>query len=331
MMVIPDNIKAIIVNRLRGNISPEERKALEDWQCQQSVGDEELAEYDKVWEESGNLLSQPHFDIAKAWQCVDQQLKEARVDENAGGRVVRIRRYWRGAAAAAAIILVAAGSWLFFHQTGRQQVTLTKVTADATNKYFRLPDSSLVLLRKGATITYSAAFGHSDRLLTLSGDAFFDVAPYEKIPFRIQTERAVIKVLGTSFVVNNSVNTDRVVVVTGKIMFTDKIKPENKCIVSAKEEISITGHTLEKKNVSDSNYLAWQTGILRFTNTPLKVVVKELSSYYGKTIKLNDTLKTGSVTLTASFGKQPLKEVLEEIAVITGLQYRHQEDSVTIY
>ncbi len=330
-MVLPDNIKAIIVNRLRGNISPEEAETLDEWQRQQSVGDEELAEYDKIWAESGNAFSQPHFDIAKAWQCVDQRLKEAGVDENTGGRIVRIRRYWRGAAAAAAIIVVVAGSWLFFHQTGRQEVTWTKVTADATNKYFRLPDSTLVLLRKGATVTYSAAFGHSDRLVTLSGDAFFDVAPYEKIPFRIQTERAVIKVLGTSFVVNTTINTDRVVVVTGKIMFTDKARPENKCIVSAKEEVSFTGHTLEKKNISDSNYLAWQTGMLRFTNTPLIVVVKELSAYYGKTVNLNDTLKTGSVKVTASFREQPLHEVLEEITVITGLHYRHQEDSVTIY
>lgn len=330
-MVLPDNIKAIIVNRLRGDISPEEAKALEEWQRQYAVGDEELAHYDEIWTESSSTFSQSHFDAAKAWQRVDQRLQNSVFTENTAGRTVSMRWFWRAAAAAAAIIVVMAGAWLFFHQTGRPQVALTKVTADATNKYLRLPDSSLVLLRKGATITYSAAFGHSDRLVTLTGDAFFDVARYENIPFRIQTERALIKVLGTSFVVNTTASADRVVVVTGKIMYTDKARPENKCIVLAKEEVSFAGSAFEKKNVNDSNYLAWQTGMLRFTNTPLKEVVKELSSYYGATVYLNDTLKTGSVKVTASFREQPLNEVLEEIIVITGLHCHQQQDSVSIY
>ncbi|NML37840.1 DUF4974 domain-containing protein [Chitinophaga sp. G-6-1-13] len=333
MMELPDNIKAIIINRLRGAISPEEAITLEEWQRQHAVGDEVLDHYDKIWAESSNTVNQPHFDTAKGWQRVDQRLKDIGVIETREIHTVGLRRYWGiAAAAAAAVVIMIAGYWMFFQQSEQQQITWSKVvTADATNKYLRLPDSTLVLLRKGATITYSAGFGQSDRLLTLTGDAFFDVAAHENIPFRIQTEKAVIKVLGTSFVVNSTAGADRVVVVTGKILFTDKARPENKCIVSAREQVSFTGDNFEKKNVNDSNYLAWQTGTLRFTNAPLKEVVKELSAYYGTVVNVNDTLKTGSVKVTASFREQPLNEVLEEITVITGLHFRKQQDTVIIY
>lgn len=332
-MELPDNIKAIIINRLRGVISPEEAATLEEWQQQHAVDDEALDHYHRIWTESSSTVRQPHFDTAKGWQRVDQRLKDTGIVEPGEVRTAGLRRYWGLAtAAAAAIVIIIAGYWMFFQPTTQQQITWSKVvTADATNKYVKLPDSTLVLLRKGATITYSAGFGQNDRLLTLTGDAFFDVASHENIPFRIQTEKTVVQVLGTSFVVNSNAGADRVVVVTGKVLFTDKSKPENQCIVSAKEQVSFMGDTFVKKNVSDSNYLAWQTGTLRFTNTPLKEVVKELSAYYGTAVNVNDTLKTGSVKVTASFREQPLKEVLEEITVITGLHYRQQQDSMVIY
>lgn len=332
-MELPDSIKAIIVNRIRGVISPEEEQVLEAWQREYAVEDEALDNYDKIWTESGNTFCQSPFDTAKGWQRLDQRLKGGRMMEDRVVHRVGVRRYWgMAAAAAAAMVIIIAGYWMFFRPTEPQQITWSKVvTADATNKYLRLPDSTLVLLRKGATITYSATFGESDRLITLTGDAFFDVAAQENIPFRIQTERAMVKVLGTSFVVNSTPGADRVVVVTGKVLLTDKAKPENKCIVSAKEQVSFTGDSFEKKNVSDSNYLAWQTGTLRFTNTPLKEVVKELSAYYGTAVNVKDTLKAGSVKVTASFREQPLNEVLDEITVITGLRYHKQPDSVVIY
>ncbi|MBC9914425.1 FecR family protein [Chitinophaga varians] len=333
MMELPDNIKAIIVNRIRGVISPEEEQMLREWEREYAVEEEALDSYDKIWTESSNIISQSHFDTAKGWQRLDQRLKGAGMVEEPVVRKVGLRRYWgAAAAAAAAMVIIIAGYWMFFRSAEPQQITWSKVvTADATNKYLRLPDSTLVLLRKGATITYSTTFGESDRLITLTGDAFFDVAAKENIPFRIQTERAMVKVLGTSFVVNATPGGDRVVVVTGKVLLTDKARPENKCIVSAKEQVSFAGDSFEKKNVNDSNYLAWQTGILRFTNTPLKEVVKELSTYYGTAVNVNDTLKAGSVKVTASFREQPLNEVLEEITVITGLRYRKQQDSIIIY
>ncbi|HVI45723.1 MAG TPA: FecR domain-containing protein [Chitinophaga sp.] len=327
MTVLPDSIKEIIVNRLRGAMTPEEEKVLDEWRRQQPAHEAELARYDAVWDQSAEILRSPDFDVARAWQRVDQRLMRSVEEEDKQGRTVMIWKYLKGGIAAAAAAVAILAGWQLFHKTDKQ-VTWRVATADTANRYVRLPDSSLVLLRKGATITYSSAFGNRDRQVALIGDAFFDIAPNEKLPFRVQTERSLIKVLGTSFVVNTTTKSDRVVVMTGKIMFSDKAAPENQCVVSAKEDVSFTGKSFEKRDVTDSNCLSWQTGVLQFTNTPLQEVIRDLSSYYGTTVKLNDTLKMGAVKVTASFRGQPLNEVLEEITVITGLHYRKQEDNV---
>lgn len=326
-MTLPDNIKTIVIDRLLGNTGPEDAKTLEEQQCQQEEQGKELSGYDKVWTESGQIFSTANFDVAKAWQCVDKRLNDRVKKEVVPGRIVNMKRYIKVAVIA---LFVMAGGWMLFRPTA-DPATWEKVTAELGNEYVRLPDSSTVLLRKGATISYVSTFGRKNREIALTGDAFFNIAENENLPFAIQTERTHIKVLGTSFVVNNTGKADRIVVVTGKVLCADKARPENQCVLTAKETASFSGQTFEKGTVNDNNYLAWQTGIFRFSNAILAEVVKELSAYYGKTVLLSEPSKTGNIKVTASFREQPLQEVIGEITVITGLHFKQQEDSITIY
>ncbi|WP_143306444.1 FecR family protein [Chitinophaga vietnamensis] len=323
MTVIPDNIQYIIVNKLQGLATPAEETMLEAWRLESAAHDEELQHYYSLWAASGWALSHADFDTARAWQRVDSRLRRS-----ASPRMVYLKV---AAAAAVALLLVFAG-WQLFNRQREKVSEEVVVVAQNTNMYVRLPDSSLVLLRKGATIRYPATFGRRNRQLSLSGDAYFDIAQKADLPFQVQTDRSLVKVLGTSFVINTSAKNDHIVVITGKVMFSANADPEQHCTLAAQEEASYNGKSIEKKKVSDANYLSWQTDALSFTNAPLEEVVKDLSAYYKLTIKLNDTLNAAGVKVTASFRKQPLREVLDEITAITGLHYHNlKKDTLIIY
>ena len=65
-----------------------------------------------------------------------------------------------------------------------------------------MPDSSIVWLNSGTTLTYRDNFSEHRREVILNGEAFFKVAHNDKLPFDVCCNDVVISVLGTEFDVN---------------------------------------------------------------------------------------------------------------------------------
>ncbi len=322
-MELSEHIQTIIEKHFQGRESAEERRLLEEWRGQHPDHENEFRELMLLWTESGHILNEPAFDTAGAWKRLDERLN--------GKKKLRVAFSFRTLAAAAVMagVLLLAG-WLLFQRDHRN---LQMAVAKTGNVELSLPDGSKVTLRKGSSLQYPTVFKGEERKVVLNGDAFFDVKADDNQPFRIHTERSVIQVLGTSFLVHTGNNEDRVVVASGKVLFTDKKEPDQHCVLSARQEALLGNKGFEQQNVNDSNYLSWQTGVLQFERAGLDRVAKDLSDHFGVPVLLDTTLeaRAGELTVTASFREQPLEQVLGEIAALTGLQYRRQNDTVIIF
>ena len=62
-----------------------------------------------------------------------------------------------------------------------------------------LPDGTKVSLNSESSFTYPASFGKTDRNVHLQGEAYFEVAHDEELPFIVQAKQTYVKVLGTTF------------------------------------------------------------------------------------------------------------------------------------
>lgn len=62
-----------------------------------------------------------------------------------------------------------------------------------------LPDSSVVTLNHGSRLSYSTDYNKSSRDVRLVGEACFQVARNEHVPFIVKTRQIDVKVLGTVF------------------------------------------------------------------------------------------------------------------------------------
>jgi transmembrane sensor len=325
MIQIPEHIITIIEKQLKGLATSEETASLQQWRAENPSHNTVYRQLERIWAESGAILTEKTYDTQSAWAKVDLRLDEG----NKKAPVPRVRGMITRLAAAASIvgILLIAG-WLFFRKTTPE---LLVAKAEQSNLPVTLPDGSEVILRKGATLSYPKTFSGNERNVSLTGEAFFEVEHDAAHPFRIQTVRANLEVVGTSFSVISNEQQDELIVRTGKVLFTNKAATGEKHIVSPQQYGKLDAKGFEIKPLTDPNFLSWNTGLLQFDNTPIDQVAAALSHHYNLNIVADGSLLNQSPipTITARFNQQNVDAVLEEIKLLVNISH-HKEKNVII-
>jgi ferric-dicitrate binding protein FerR (iron transport regulator) len=155
-----------------------------------------------------------------------------------------------------------------------------------------LPDSSIVWLNSGTTLSYPDDFLSNCRKVIVSGQAFFQVAHKNNFPFEVQTNGLSLKVLGTKFDVNAYPELGEIAVVleTGKVelyhrnyeSFRYTMKPGELATFSSIDS------SMHISNVDPKIYSSWKDGKLIFRNTPMRTVIEKLERWYNINVEVKD-------------------------------------------
>lgn len=326
-----EHIISLIARQLQGLATPQEADELRQWLQSDAACQQEYDDMAAIWQKSGRLLAEPSFNTEVAWLKLDDQIALRTAKERKPLHTL-ISIFYKPAAKVAAILILAstavAGYW--WHRQSQWQT----FTATAQNETLTLPDQSVVVVRKGSTLTYPKHFDKAARRVALTGEAFFSVQHNEQQPFFVITGHAEVKVLGTSFLVNSTNANDEIVVVTGKVNVADKNENNNKVILTKGQRAVLNkDHHFYQDQVTDSNFIAWKTGQLNFNNTPLSQVLQDISHFYGVSIEAAPGLQAAARTIpvTVHINNQPLEQVLDELKLITGLQVKKENDKTLFY
>ncbi|OQP47964.1 hypothetical protein A4H97_30200 [Niastella yeongjuensis] len=324
-----EHIVNLIAKQLQGSATPQETEELQQWLKSDTALQQEYNDMAVIWQKSGPLLAEPQFNAEVAWVKLDDKIAHLTARDKKPFHSIISVLFSSSAKAAAAILVLAAGGYWWYHHA--QWQTYTAMTQNET---LTLPDQSVVVVRKGSTLKYQPHFEKDERRVELTGEAFFTVQPNEHQPFLVITDNSEVKVLGTSFLVHSTNVTDEVVVMTGKVNVTDKKEKANKVIlIKGQRAVLQQDHHFYQNQVADSNFIAWKTGQLNFTNTALPQVLQDISHYYGEPIELAPGLQAtaNAIPVTVHFNNQPLEQVLEELKLITGLQVKKENDKTLFY
>jgi len=251
---------------------------------------------------------------------------------------------------AASIALIAASVFLFykysdtststreiaFEDAGTEVVTY----ANSTNKpeLIHLEDGSTVLVHPGSQIKYPKTFGNK-REVSLSGEAFFQVAKDPQHPFYVYSNEVTTRVLGTSFLIKAYEHQENITVSvnTGRVSVTSK--PPVAGTESLNEELILTPNqqaiylrdkgTVEKQLVDNPRVLHEDEPMdIAYTNEPATKLFKTLERMYGVTIKYDEgTL--ANCNITTELTNEGLFERMDVICLVLGAKYR-VEDAVII-
>ena len=316
----------LVLKHLDSQASPAEQAALQIWLEADPQNRLEYQALEKIWSDSGRTLTARTFDVEAALDKVRRRLTFGSAG-TLNPAAARIFPWKRALAAASVLLIVGSAGWWYLNHTATPR---TSVQAETANQSIILPDGSLIHLRKGSTLSYNA----NDRTAELSGEAYFEPKPDASKPFRLRTERALYQDIGTSFLVNDQQKSDELTVISGKVKFSEKANPSNNLILIAGQKALLSGSSFTTvMPAADPNVLAWKTDVLDFKDQPLSDVAADIADYYQTAIVIDQSLaeKARTTRVTARFQHQPLKEVLEEVRLMTGLSTRKEKDTFVFY
>lgn len=191
-----------------------------------------------------------------------------------------------------------------------------------------LPDGTHAWLNAETTLSFPTAFASAERIVQLTGEAYFEVAPNPNKPFRvIVSNETTIEVLGTHFNVNAYAKSEKKIsLLEGKIRVqrTSKLAelvPGQQLTVS-----DAMFRVAKKANIEAS--VAWTKGKFSFDHTPVVEVIQQIGRWYDTEVNYNgDTTHefTGEV-----FRNSSLEQVLRMLELSTGEKFLIQGRTIVV-
>jgi ferric-dicitrate binding protein FerR (iron transport regulator) len=237
-----------------------------------------------------------------------------------------LRTYMRVASVLIIPILIVASYYYISNDVKYASNIEVKAPANSRVKCI-LPDSSVVWLNSGSSITYNQNFLR-DREIELEGKAYFDVIhTVNNSPFSVLFKNGKVDVLGTKFSVTSKYNGNFYVVLEeGKVAATiiKKGKKNKMVVLKPGEMLVATKSVTSIKKVNAKNISAWIDGRLVFRNTPLKYVFSRISEMYNVEIIVKDK-ELYSLTYWGTFKEEKLEDILNLMSLNMPIKYEIQE------
>ena len=181
-----------------------------------------------------------------------------------------------------------------------------------------LPDGTKVWLNAASTLKYPYSFAVNERLVELNGEAYFEVSKDRKRPFRVNTGKQTVEVLGTHFNIN--AYSDEAAIRTTLLEGAVRVST-----ASAKVDI----HPGEQskfpygssvlsvdKNVDLDRVMAWKNDVFSFDNDDLKTVMRQIARWYDL-----DVVYKGKIGEERYVGEIPRSSNLAEVFKILELNH----------
>jgi ferric-dicitrate binding protein FerR (iron transport regulator) len=280
----------------------------------------------KRWNENSDKGSVPNFTnvLYRIHYLINQT-------EKSEPKRVNFYQYFSRVAAILLLPLIIALGYQLFNNENKNGSFQTITTPLASHTSFDLPDGSKVWLNAGSTITFPASFSSKQRLVKLTGQAYFDVKK-DKIPFCVETEKFNIKVLGTAFDVLAYSGEDALVTLErGKVSL--ETASENGAVLSPGEQAVIEkgSSQIEKRKVETNKFVAWKDNRLIFTDESFESVCLKLHRWFNVEISINDEA-IKKIPVTGVIEYESISEVMQllEICAPVKCTYNKNERKIII-
>jgi len=155
-----------------------------------------------------------------------------------------------------------------------------------------LPDGTQVWLNAASTLKYPIIFSEKERVVQLTGEAYFEVAKSKGKRFVVSTVNQSVEVLGTHFNVNSYSDEiyTRTTLMEGSVQVknsesgqTAVIRPGQQTLVST--DRSVVGI----KDVDVDEAMAWRNGYFMFDEEPLESILRKVSRWYDVDIQYQNS------------------------------------------
>ena len=192
-----------------------------------------------------------------------------------------------------------------------------------------LADGSKVWLNAASSITFPVSFSGNDRTVTITGEAYLEVAHNERQPFRVITPHQTIEDLGTHFDVKAYDNEPalKTTLLEGSV----SVSSGNHSVIlnpgQQADLIKNDAHLLVK-NVDVDGVIAWKNGRFHFDHADIQTVMREFARWYDVDVQYIGDIPAKAIT--GNINRNSKASVALQIIGILGVHYEIQGKTIII-
>lgn len=184
----------------------------------------------------------------------------------------------------------------FDHQQSETRNMSVEVPRGAEFKVV-LEDSTEVWLNAESSIRYPELFGLNERVVSVTGEAYFKVKKDNRRPFYVETDNQMIRVYGTSFNVRAYPDEDYTLTTleSGSISLRNRSSNSGEVILSVGHQAQLDNAQgdVSLKVVDPENVSSWRQGKFVLDDQSLDKIMRDLGRWYDFEYEFSDeSIKT---------------------------------------
>jgi len=199
--------------------------------------------------------------------------------------------------------------------------TLSTVRGEQSPYPLVLADGTRVWLNAESSITFPTSFSGKERVVKITGEAYFEVVHDAAHPFKVKVRDQTIEDLGTQFNINayQDESVMRTTLINGEVKISvgsqaTLLKPGFQAAVSP------SGSSIIVQAADLDQVMAWKNGNFEFDGTPLKDIMRQISRWYDVDISYKGTIEDAEFGGSISRSKN-INEILSVLETTKGVHF----------
>jgi ferric-dicitrate binding protein FerR (iron transport regulator) len=191
-----------------------------------------------------------------------------------------------------------------------------------------LPDGSRVWLNAASSITFPTAFTSNNRIVKITGEAYFEVVHNAAKPFRVTTKDQTIEDIGTHFNINayDDEGSIRTTLVEGSVKVSNAtgsatLTPGQQSIVQNDNKIVVTQADLDEA-------IAWKNGLFHFDRADIQTIMREFARWYDVDVQYNGNIPR--MAFNGNIDRNSNASVALQVLSVAGVNFKIEGKKIIV-
>jgi len=200
------------------------------------------------------------------------------------------------------------------------QGLLNTLTVPAGKQYqLILPDGSRVWLNAKSAISFPSNFNKQERMVEITGEAYFEVNHFDSWPFKVKTSEQMVEVLGTKF--NIQAYPDELQTTTTLLNGSVRVSDQTTAKLLKPGEIAVKSNQTDGFKIANADLnqtVAWKDGQLVFKDEKIEELTRQLSRTFDVEFDIDEKIQGQhfSGTFAINNGVDSTLRMLEQTGAI---------------
>lgn len=203
-------------------------------------------------------------------------------------------------------------------------------TPSAMTASLDLPDGTRVWLNANSRIVYPESFSDKQRVVEISGEAYFEVFHDANRPFVVKANGTSTKVLGTKFNVRaHHEKAVHVTLVEGSVEVTSPTGV-SQTIVPGQDALLAEGSDIVVTQPDIETFTAWVGGEFYFDNATIADIATEIGQWYNVSVIFNNPSKMPTRLFFAADRTETIDGILRLLNMLEKAKFTFEDNQIVI-